>query len=54
MEGRWPTTGPAKNLIELGRRAAGQTNSALNAKVAMATFRRGKEPPSNDLARACE
>jgi glycosyltransferase involved in cell wall biosynthesis len=54
MEARWPTAGPAKNLIEFGRRAAGQGNSELSANVTIATFHRGKEPAPNEFVRACE
>ncbi len=54
LEARWPTTGPAKNLLEFGRRAAGNRSSGLSANLAVATFCRGKEPTSNDLVLACE
>jgi glycosyltransferase involved in cell wall biosynthesis len=54
MEARWPTTGPAKNLIEFGRRAAGKPNSELSANLIVATFHRGKGSESNDFVLACE
>ena len=54
VEARLPTTGPAKNLIEFGRRAAVKRNSGLSANIAIATFSRGKEPTSNDFVLACQ
>lgn len=53
LEARWPTTGPAKNLLEFGRRAAGNKSSELSANISIATFCRGKEPASNDFVLAC-
>jgi len=54
LEARWPTTGPAKNLLEFGRRAADNEGSELRANLAIAIFCRGKEPTSNDFVLACE
>ena len=54
MEARWPTTGPAKNLIDFARRAAGNPNTEMRAIVTVATYHRGGEPASNDFVRACE
>lgn len=53
LEARWPTTGPAKNLLEFGRRAAGSKSSGLSANISIATFCRGKEPESNGFVLAC-
>ena len=54
MEPHWPTAGPAKNLIEFGRRAAGQGNSGISANIAIATFHRDKQPAPIEFVRACE
>jgi glycosyltransferase involved in cell wall biosynthesis len=54
MEAHWPTAGPAKNLIEFGRRAAAQGNSELSANVIIATFHRDKRPVPSEFVRACE
>jgi hypothetical protein len=54
MEARWPTTGPAKNLIDFACRAASHPNSEIRAIVTVATYHRGSESTSNDFVRACE
>lgn len=53
MEARWPTTGPAKNLIEFARRAAGNPYSELSANIIVVTFHRGTGATSNDFVLAC-
>jgi glycosyltransferase involved in cell wall biosynthesis len=54
IEALWPTTGPAKNLIEFACRAAGTPQSLVRANVTIATFHRGSGPISNDFVLACE
>lgn len=54
VEARWPTTGPAKNLIDFACRAAEHPNAEMRAIVTVATYHRGSEPTSNDFVRACE
>jgi glycosyltransferase involved in cell wall biosynthesis len=54
IEALWPTTGPAKNLIEFACRAAGTPQSLVRANVTIATFYRGRGPMSNDFTLACE
>jgi glycosyltransferase involved in cell wall biosynthesis len=54
IEALSPTTGPAKNLIEFARRAAGAPQSLLGANITLATFHRGNGPISNDFVLACE
>jgi glycosyltransferase involved in cell wall biosynthesis len=54
MEALWPTTGPAKNLIDFARRASDPSRNGPRAIVTVATYHRGGGPPSNDFVRACE
>jgi glycosyltransferase involved in cell wall biosynthesis len=54
IEALWPTTGPAKNLIEFACRATGTPQSLVRANVTIATFHRGRGPTSNDFVLACE
>ncbi len=54
MEALWPTTGPAKNLIDFALRAANNPNTDFGAEITIATYRRGSESASNDFVRACE
>jgi len=54
MEALWPTTGPAKNLIDFACRAANPEKNGPRAIVTIATYHRGAGPASNDFVRACE
>jgi glycosyltransferase involved in cell wall biosynthesis len=54
IEALWPTTGPAKSLIEFACRAAGTPQSLFRANVTIATFHRGRGAISNDFVLACE
>jgi glycosyltransferase involved in cell wall biosynthesis len=53
MEALWPTTGPAKNLIEFALRAANIRQSLPSAEVTIATFSRGSGITANDFVVAC-
>jgi glycosyltransferase involved in cell wall biosynthesis len=54
MEALWPTTGPAKNLLEFACRAAVAPKSLPRANVTIATYHRGTGPISNDFVLACQ
>lgn len=54
IEALWPTTGPAKNLIEFACCAADTEQSLVRANVTIATFHRGSGPVSNEFVLACE
>jgi glycosyltransferase involved in cell wall biosynthesis len=54
MEALWPTTGPAKNLLEFACRAAGAPESTPRASIAIVTYHRGSGPISNDFVLACQ
>lgn len=54
MEALWPTTGPAKNLLEFARRAAVAPGPLPPASIAIATYHRGNGPVSNDFITACQ
>ena len=51
MEALWPTTGPAKNLMEFACRAAVAPKSLLRADIAIATYTRGTGPISRGDSR---
>jgi len=53
MEALWPTTGPARNLIEFACRAINRSDSLLSAKVIVATFHRGTRPTRNEFVHGC-
>jgi glycosyltransferase involved in cell wall biosynthesis len=53
MEALWPTTGPAKNLLEFAGRAAVAPGPLPRATIAIATYHRGNGPVSNDFVTAC-
>jgi len=54
MESPWPTTGPAKNLIEFACRAKDGSRSLPPANVMIATFRRGTNSTENEFVQACK
>jgi glycosyltransferase involved in cell wall biosynthesis len=54
VESHRPTAGPARNLIEFGRRAASEGHSDFRAAIAIATFQRDKEAAPLEFIRACE
>ena len=54
MEALWPTTGPAKNLLEFACRAAVAPKSLPRANIEIATYHRGTGPISNDFVLACQ
>lgn len=54
MEALWPTTGPAKNLLEFAGRAALASGPLPRATIAVATYHRGNEPVDNDFVVACK
>jgi glycosyltransferase involved in cell wall biosynthesis len=54
MEALWPTTGPAKNLLEFAGRAAVAPGPLPRATIAVATYHRGNEPVDNDFVVACK
>jgi glycosyltransferase involved in cell wall biosynthesis len=54
MEALWPTTGPAKNLLEFAGRAAVAPGPLPRATIAVATYHRGTEPVDNDFVVACQ
>jgi glycosyltransferase involved in cell wall biosynthesis len=54
MEARWPTTGPAKNLIDFACRAMAYSKPEMRAAITFATYHRGDEPGENDFVRACK
>jgi glycosyltransferase involved in cell wall biosynthesis len=54
MEALWPTTGPAKNLLEFACRAAVAPKSLSRVSIAIATYHRGSGPISNDFVLACQ
>ena len=54
LEARRSTTGPAKNLLEVSRRAVADKNGKLKANIAIATFTRGQDPTANEFTLACE
>jgi glycosyltransferase involved in cell wall biosynthesis len=49
IEALWPTTGPAKNLLEFAGRAAVAPGPLPRATIAIATYHRGNGPVSNDF-----
>jgi glycosyltransferase involved in cell wall biosynthesis len=54
MEALWPTTGPAKNLLEFACRAAVAPKSLPRANIEIATYHRGTGPISSDFVLACQ
>lgn len=54
MEARWPTTGPAKNLIDFACRATSYPKTEMRAAITFATFHRGGEPKSNEFVGSCK
>lgn len=54
MEALWPTTGPAKNLLEFAGRAAVAPGPLPRATISIATYHRGNEPVDNDFVVACK
>jgi glycosyltransferase involved in cell wall biosynthesis len=54
MEALWPTTGPAKNLLEFACRAAAAPKSLPRANIEIATYHRGTGPISSDFVLACQ
>jgi glycosyltransferase involved in cell wall biosynthesis len=54
MEALWPTTGPAKNLLEFAGHAAEAPGPLPRATIAVATYHRGNEPLDNDFVAACQ
>jgi glycosyltransferase involved in cell wall biosynthesis len=54
MEALWPTTGPAKNLLEFAGRAAIASGPLPRVTIVIATYHRGSGPVSNDFILACQ
>lgn len=54
MEALWPTTGPAKNLLEFAGRAAVAPGPLPRATIAIATYHRGNDPVENEFVVACK
>jgi glycosyltransferase involved in cell wall biosynthesis len=54
MEALWPTTGPAKNLLEFAGRVALASGPLPRVTIAIATYHRGSGPLSNDFILACQ
>jgi glycosyltransferase involved in cell wall biosynthesis len=54
MEALWPTTGPAKNLLEFAGRAATAPGPLPRATIAIVTYHRGDDPIENDFVVACQ
>jgi glycosyltransferase involved in cell wall biosynthesis len=54
MEALWPTTGPAKNLLEFAGRAAVAPGPLCRATISIATYHRGNEPVDNEFVVACK
>jgi glycosyltransferase involved in cell wall biosynthesis len=54
MEALWPTTGPAKNLLEFAGRAAIAPGPLPRADITIATYHRGNGPVENDFVIACQ
>jgi glycosyltransferase involved in cell wall biosynthesis len=54
MEALWPTTGPAKNLLEFAGRAAVAPGPLCRATISVATYHRGTEPVDNEFVVACK
>jgi glycosyltransferase involved in cell wall biosynthesis len=54
MEALWPTTGPAKNLLEFAARALSVSGPLPRASIAIATYHRGTESIDNDFVLACK
>jgi glycosyltransferase involved in cell wall biosynthesis len=54
MEALWPTTGPAKNLLEFAARAASAPSALPRATIAIVTYHRGTESVDNEFVVACK
>jgi len=54
MEALWPTTGPAKNLLEFAKRAAVAPGPLPRATITVATYHRRNSPVDNDFVVACQ
>lgn len=54
MEALWPTTGPAKNLLEFAARASNAPGPLPRANITVATYHRGDGAADNDFVVACQ
>lgn len=54
MEALWPTTGPAKNLLEFAGRASSAPGPLPRANIIVVTYHRGNDAAENDFVVACQ